>query len=123
VTLVAMREIPVGSEITFDYAMCECIEHLTGNCDWECKCGASNCRGLFTGADWKRPELWDKYGHYFSPYLLKKINYLKAQAGLPVPTSIVPTPATAEFPSIEKCLLEQAARDARTAASVPTANH
>ena len=119
VTLVAMREIAVGEEITFDYAMCECIEHLTGNCDWECKCGTPHCRGMFTGSDWRRPELWERYGNYFSPYLLKKINYLKSVAGTPTPTS---TQVSSVFPSIEKCLLEQAERDARLATASAAGN-
>lgn len=114
-----MKEIAVGSEITFDYAMCECIEHLTGNCDWECKCGAATCRGMFTGADWRRTELWERYGNYFSPYLLRKINYLKSVAG----TSNAPNaPVSSVFPSIEKCLMEQAERDARQAAPAPATN-
>lgn len=111
VSLVAMKDIQVGQEITFDYAMCECIEHLTGNCDWECKCGASTCRGMFTGADWKRPELWERYGNYFSPYLLKKVNALKMSMGIAVSSPYVSsTPVT--FPSVEKYLQETAARDA-----------
>jgi hypothetical protein len=115
VTLVAMREIPVGEEITFDYAMCECIEHLTGNCDWECQCGKPHCRGMFTGADWKRPELWERYGNYFSPYLLKKINYLRSLSSATPATTSTVVSAT-EFPSIEKCLMEQAEREARLVA-------
>jgi hypothetical protein len=110
-----MREIPVGEEITFDYAMCECIEHLTGNCDWECQCGKPHCRGMFTGADWKRPELWERYGNYFSPYLLKKINYLRSLSSATPATTSTVVSAT-EFPSIEKCLMEQAEREARLVA-------
>lgn len=119
VTLVAMKEIAVGVEITFDYAMCECIEHLTGNCDWECKCGTATCRGMFTGADWRRPELWERYGNYFSPYLLRKINYLRTLNGTPAASN---TAVSTVFPSIEKCLVEQAERDARQAAVAPTTN-
>lgn len=114
-----MKEIAVGDEITFDYAMCECIEHLTGNCDWECKCGTPTCRGMFTGADWRRPELWERYGNYFSPYLLRKINYLRSSTGTP---NAANTPVSSVFPSIEKCLMEQAERDARLAAVAPTTN-
>jgi hypothetical protein len=31
------------------------------------------------GSDWKRPELWERYGAYFSPYLRRKIAVYKAQ--------------------------------------------
>lgn len=104
-----MKDIEVGTEITFDYAMSECIEGLGGNCDWDCLCGAKTCRGRFTGADWRIPELWERYGSYFSPYILKKINHLKAAMGLQASTSTAPI----EFPCIEKCLLEVAEREAK----------
>jgi len=79
ITLVAMRDIMPGEEIRFDYAMSECIENLPGNCDWDCLCGSDKCRGKFRGTDWKLPELWERYGNYFSPYLRKKIALIKAQ--------------------------------------------
>jgi len=79
VTLVAMRDIMPNEEIRFDYAMSECIEHLPGNCDWDCLCGSAKCRGQFRGTDWKLPELWERYGNYFSPYLRKKIAQLKVK--------------------------------------------
>jgi len=50
-----MRDIIVGEEITFDYAMCETDERL-----WEpmeCLCGNTNCRGMITAHDWKNLEL------------------------------------------------------------------
>lgn len=78
VSLVAMRDIQIGEQMTFDYAMSECIEDLPGNCDWDCLCGASCCRGKFRGADWRLPELWVKYKNYFSPYLRRKIANLVA---------------------------------------------
>jgi len=77
-TLVAMRDIQVGEEITFDYAMAESIDALEGN-EFECCCGADICRRQFTGHDWMNPQLWERYGDYFSPYLRDKIRALKAQ--------------------------------------------
>jgi len=71
-TLVAMRDIAPGEEIAFDYAMCESINGLKGN-EFNCCCSTNYCRGSFTGNDWRRPELWDRYGDYFSPYLREKI--------------------------------------------------
>jgi len=76
IALVAMRDIEPGQEILFDYAMCECVEGLKGN-EFDCSCGSEDCRGAFTGSDWKNPKLWEKYGKYFSPYLRKKIKALK----------------------------------------------
>lgn len=105
ISLVAMRYIEVDEEITFDYAMSDCIENITGNSDWDCVCGAKNCRGRFTGADWRIPALWERYGSYFSPYILKKINYLRNQQGLlAIPTFNINVPV--EFPSVIKYLNE-----------------
>jgi len=78
ISLVAMRNIKRGEEILFDYAMCESIDGLKGN-EFECTCGATACRGKFTGGDWKNPALWHKYGKYFSPYLRAKIKKLKKE--------------------------------------------
>jgi len=76
IALVAMRTIQPGEEITFDYAMCESVEGLKGN-EFECSCGYPQCRGAFTGADWKSPILWDRYGKYFSPHLRRQIKKFK----------------------------------------------
>jgi hypothetical protein len=68
ITLVAMRDIRAGEELTHDWAM-------TDNDDYsvECKCSAPNCRKVLSGKDWQRPELQKKYVGYFSPYLARKI--------------------------------------------------
>jgi len=81
VTLVAMRDIFLGEELTFDYAMADSIESLEGN--WDCLCGASQCRKRIRGSDWKLPELWESYqsGTYFSPYLRRKIERLQQLQG------------------------------------------
>jgi len=81
ITLGAMREIASGEEITFDYAMCESIDGLKGN-EFECCCGARYCRGKFTGHDWQNPELWKRYGKYFSPYLRSKIEQLQQEMNI-----------------------------------------
>jgi hypothetical protein len=73
VVLVAMRDIAAGEEVCFDYAM-------TGGGpydEFECACGAPDCRGWITGNDWKRPELWERYAGFFSPYLQRRIDRLK----------------------------------------------
>ncbi len=68
--LVAMRDIAVGEEVTFDYAMSDSTPYD----QFDCACGTLNCRQKVTGNDWKIPELWARYAGYFSPYLQKKIN-------------------------------------------------
>ncbi len=71
--LVAMRNIAVGEEICFDYAMCDGSAYD----EFDCNCGSPHCRVRIAGDDWKRPELWKKYDGYFSPYLQRRIQKLK----------------------------------------------
>lgn len=73
VVLVAMRDIIAGEEVCFDYAMADGSVYD----EFDCKCGASNCRGRITGMDWQRSDLWERYGKYFSPYLQRRIIKLR----------------------------------------------
>jgi SET domain-containing protein len=70
ITLVAMRNITAGEEICFDYAMTDGSPYD----QFECGCGAANCRTRVTGEDWRLPELWGRYAGYFSPYLQRRID-------------------------------------------------
>jgi SET domain-containing protein len=72
--LIAMRDIEVGEELNFDYAMCDGTPYD----EFDCYCGSLNCRTRVSGDDWKTPELWDKYDGYFTPYLARRIEALKA---------------------------------------------
>lgn len=72
ISYVAMRDIAPGEELTVDYAMM-----TSGPYRLECACGCLSCRKIVTGDDWKKPELWLRYGGYFSSYLLKKISVLR----------------------------------------------
>lgn len=67
--VVAMRDIAVGEELTFDYAMCDTDDYD----EFECACGTSLCRGVITGKDWQRPELQERYKGWFSSYLERRI--------------------------------------------------
>lgn len=68
IVFVAMREIESGEELTHDWAMTDDDDSST-----VCRCGAPTCRGTITGKDWQRPELRQRYGNYFSAYLLQKM--------------------------------------------------
>ena len=68
VVYVALRDIAAGEELCHDYAM-ERSDHYR----LDCHCGSSLCRGTVSGDDWKLPELQQRYGEYFSIYLLNKI--------------------------------------------------
>lgn len=69
IVLVAMRHIRVGEEITYDYAMTDASQHNVTCSEMECLCGASNCRHIITGDDWKNKDLQEKYKGYFSTYI------------------------------------------------------
>jgi uncharacterized protein len=72
ITLVTMRAIAAGEELTLDYALFE------ADPQWQmmCRCGMPTCRGTITGNDWQRIELHQRYRGHFSPYIQKRINSL-----------------------------------------------
>jgi uncharacterized protein len=73
IALIALRDIAAGEEVSYDYATSDSCPYD----EFECVCGSPQCRGWVTGNDWKRPELWERYAGYFSPYLQRRINRLK----------------------------------------------
>lgn len=75
IVLVAMREIKQGEQICFDYAMTDGTDYD----EFVCQCGASNCRHHVRGSDWENPKLWERYAGYFSTYLQKRIDRLRAE--------------------------------------------
>jgi uncharacterized protein len=68
-TLVARRDIPAGEELTNDYSTSTGEENFV----MPCRCGTTQCRGVVTGDDWKRPELQERYGNHWVPGLLGRI--------------------------------------------------
>jgi uncharacterized protein len=70
ITLVARRHIEAGEEATIDYALVTVDEgwHMT------CRCGLPQCRQVVSGADWKRPELQERYRDDFSPFIRRRIH-------------------------------------------------
>jgi len=77
-TLAALRDIEPGEEITFDYATSESNEVELGL--MKCLCGSSNCRGELRWDDYLRPELIERYGEHFQPYLRERIRKLQSAA-------------------------------------------
>lgn len=77
ITVVAMRDIPAGEEVCYDYAMTEASSYD----EFRCRCGTDRCRARVTGEDWRLPELWERYEGYFSPYIQRRIEALKAASG------------------------------------------
>lgn len=68
ITFVAMRDINVDEEITFDYAFLDNEDY-----QFQCSCGSPDCRKVVTGFDWKIKELQTKYKEYFAEYLKEKM--------------------------------------------------
>ena len=77
-TLVALRSIAPGEEISFDYATSDGSAYD----EFECRCGSSLCRGRVRADDWSRPELWARYHGHFSPYLARRIRRARSQTGV-----------------------------------------
>jgi SET domain-containing protein len=71
--LLAKRNIKKGEEICFDYATTE------DDPSWEfdCLCGAKNCRHIIKGNDWHDPVFQKRNLSYFSFYLQEKIKKQK----------------------------------------------
>ena len=68
--LVAIRDIKIGEEVCFDYAMSDTMPYDEFNCG----CGAASCRGTVGGNDWQIPQLQKKYAGYFSPHVQRRID-------------------------------------------------
>jgi len=69
-----MRDIQIGEEVCFDYAMSE-DNHFD---EFPCSCGAVTCRGQVSGKDWLLPEIQQRYFGYFSPYLQRRLEKMRA---------------------------------------------
>jgi hypothetical protein len=68
VTVVARRPVQTGEELTIDYATM-----TVAPWEMECCCGASICRRVVTGDDWRRPDLQERYAGRFSPFINARI--------------------------------------------------
>lgn len=74
ISLIAMRNISKGEEVTFDYAM------DLSDAKWykmKCNCCSKNCRKVITDQDWKNPLLQKRYKGYFQWYIQEKIDKIK----------------------------------------------
>jgi hypothetical protein len=81
IALVALHPILPGDEVCFDYATTDSTRY----CEFECWCGAPECRGWVRSDDWRRPDLRRRYGRHFSPYLLRRMDAEAAAEKLAVP--------------------------------------
>jgi hypothetical protein len=68
-TLVALRDIEAGEEITYDYSTSD----ITQVFEMKCECGSSRCRGTITNRDYLDPAWQDHYGTILPPHMLAAI--------------------------------------------------
>jgi hypothetical protein len=77
VTLVTVRDIASGEELTADYAFWTAND---GDVVIErCACGLPGCRKRVTGCDWRDPALQGEFGEYFAPFIQRRIARLWSQ--------------------------------------------
>ena len=65
----ALRDIEIGEEMTFDYAMSDSSQYD----EFNCACGKDKCREKITGMDWQKKDIQAKYSNYFSAYIERLI--------------------------------------------------
>ena len=105
-TIVAVRDIAIGEELTFDYAMSDASDYD----EFECNCGTSLCRGKVRADDWQLDTLRHRYKGFFSPYIQRKMNAERSRALLTKHDveSLLATydtqPKTALITALRKCL-------------------
>ena len=74
ITLVALRRIQPGEEITFDYATTDSSAFL----EFPCGCSKKPCRQKVTHDDWRRDDVQAINHGHFSPYLQRRIDQAQA---------------------------------------------
>lgn len=62
---IARHRIRKGEELTYDYGLAESNPRFR----MRCKCGASNCRAIITGNDWKDSEFRERNLAFMLPRL------------------------------------------------------
>lgn len=70
-TLVAIRDIQPGEEVTYDYATSEIDPHVFAG--WECRCGAANCRHYINARDCLDEAFQARWAGHFPSWTLSFI--------------------------------------------------
>ncbi len=71
--LVSRRKIEANEEILYDYATSQSLVDPLGAL--ECGCGATHCRKTLRASDWNKPEVRERYGYHFVPYILHRMGW------------------------------------------------
>jgi uncharacterized protein len=69
-TLATMTDLPAGTELVTDYAMC------TVEPDWflRCHCPSYRCRQMVEGTDWRIPQLQRRYDGWWAPHVRRLVD-------------------------------------------------
>ena len=78
--VITRRDINTNGELFLDYAMYWGPEEEV-LISWECNCGSTLCRKIFTSQDWQRTELHKRYGNHFTPFINEHIRQLPKMKG------------------------------------------
>ncbi len=70
-TLITMRRINKGEELTADY--CIWLDDEEYQMGVACNCGSGNCRTIIRGSDWLLPEVQKRLLPFFSPFLKERL--------------------------------------------------
>lgn len=73
ITLVALRRIQPGEEITFDYATTDSSAFL----EFPVSCSKSPCRQKVCSDDWQRSDVQSTNRGHFSPYLQRRLDRVR----------------------------------------------
>ena len=76
-TIIAIRPINVGEELTYDYHFLETEPSLIRGLD--CKCDTASCVGQLMFARYREEEFQEKYYNFMSPYLRARVRELKTR--------------------------------------------
>lgn len=76
VSVVAMKDIKAGEEITLDCATWDSDSEWIYSEKGKCTCKSLMCRKILSYDDWTRRDIQEKYKGHFAPYLQKKIEQM-----------------------------------------------
>jgi SET domain-containing protein len=69
-TLVAIRDVAAGEELTLDYATVITDPDFV----MMCHCETYRCRQVIEGTDWKIPQLQQRYAGHWAPHVQRLID-------------------------------------------------
>lgn len=69
IIVVARRDIAVGEELSYDYAMSDASDYD----EFDCRCGTAACRRVIRGSDWRNPALRARYAGYYTSFVERRL--------------------------------------------------